>query len=81
MSVHEGFSRREDVEGSSNRSFGLVIAAVLLIIGLWPILEGHAVRWWAVVPAGLLVVVALARPRLLAPFNRLWTRLGMLIHW
>lgn len=79
MSVHEDFSRRDEVEGSFNRSFGLVIAAVLFLIGLWPLLGGGTVRLWALVIAALFLLTALARPTLLAPLNRVWMRFGLLL--
>ena len=32
---------------SSDRSFGLVFAAVFALIGCWPLLHGRPPRWWA----------------------------------
>ena len=81
MSTHETLRRDEPVKGSSNRSFGLVIAAALAIFGLWAfVFRGGDVRWWLVVPALVFVAAALVAPQTLAPLNRLWTRLGLLMH-
>ena len=38
-STHERLSDNETVKGSSDRSFGLVFAAVFTIIGLWPLIS------------------------------------------
>lgn len=81
MNTHETLRRDEAVQGSSNRSFGLVIAAALAIFGLWAfVFRGGDVRWWLVVPAILLLAAALIAPALLTPLNRAWTKLGLLMH-
>ena len=41
---------------------------------------GGQVRIWAIGIAAAFAVVALARPGVLAPLNRLWTRFGLLLH-
>ena len=78
--LHEDFAREAKVEGSSDRSFGIVFAVVFAIIGLWPLLGSGQVRIWALGIAVAFILAALARPGLLAPLNRLWTRFGLLLH-
>jgi len=78
--AHESFDRDVPVQGSSNRTLGLVFAALFLIIGTLPVVFGGAARIWSVVVAAAFLVVALAAPRLLGPLNRLWTRFGLLLH-
>ena len=78
--THEDFSRDEAVKGSSDRSFGLVFAVVFAIVAFWPLTGGHGPRWWAFAVAAAFLLAALLRPGLLAPLNRLWTRLGLLLH-
>ncbi|HEY9568499.1 MAG TPA: SxtJ family membrane protein [Thalassobaculum sp.] len=63
----------------SERSFGIVFAAVFAVVGLLPLLDGAAPRPWALAVAAAFLAVALLRPRLLAPANRAWFRLGMLL--
>jgi Saxitoxin biosynthesis operon protein SxtJ len=77
--AHEDLTREQYVEGSSDRSFGLVIAAVLLLIGLGPLRHGHTPRLWAIAIAGVLTLVALVKPKLLSRLNWLWTKLGLLL--
>jgi hypothetical protein len=77
---HEDFCRQSPVRGSSDRSFGIVIAGFFAILGLLPLFWGDAVRWWALAAAAVFCAAALAAPRLLAPLNRQWTRLGLLLH-
>jgi len=78
--AHESFSRQEDVLGPSNRSVGLTFAVVFLLIGLLPLLRGQRAHVWGIALALTFAVVALIAPRLLGPLNRLWMRLGLLLH-
>lgn len=77
---HESFERDEPVRGSSDRGFGLVFTALFVLIGLGPLVAGHPWRPWALIVAALFLGLALLRPSLLAPLNRLWTRFGLLLH-
>jgi Saxitoxin biosynthesis operon protein SxtJ len=77
--AHENLNRTRHVTGSSDRAFGMVIAAVWLLVAFGPLRHGHAPRWWAFAVASLAALIALLRPILLAKLNRLWTRLGVLL--
>jgi hypothetical protein len=65
---------------SSDRSFGFVFAVVFCIIGCWPLVHGESLRWWALVVALAFAVLALVRPQLLHPLNRVWQAVGRLLH-
>ena len=41
------FISNEQVEGPSDRSFGMVFGVLLAAVGLAPMLHGHSVRSWA----------------------------------
>jgi hypothetical protein len=77
--AHEDLTREEPVEGSSDRSFGLVFAAVFLLIAAWPMLDGRALRWWAAPISAAFALLAVAKPSLLAVPNRWWTKFGLLL--
>lgn len=77
---HENLTRQERINGSSNRAFGIVFVAVLALVSAWPLLFGNPWRWWAGIAAAVLLTITLAAPQLLAPFNRAWTKLGLLMH-
>ena len=72
-------SHREVVRGSE-RSFGLVFAALFAIIGCIPLLRGHPLRPWALELAIVFFAAAILIPRVLAPLNRAWFRFGLLLH-
>jgi predicted membrane metal-binding protein len=77
--THESFERGE-VKASSDRSFGLVFAAVFAILGVWPAVFGRGLRLWALALAVAFLAAALAYPRVLHPLNSLWFRIGLLLH-
>jgi hypothetical protein len=78
--THERLSQDDEITGSSDRALGLVFAGVFTIFGLWPLFGGHGPRLWCLAVALLFGAVALLRPALLKPLNRLWTRFGLLLH-
>jgi hypothetical protein len=78
--THEDFSRKEDIKPSSDRNFGLVIATVFLLIALWPLIRAEPVRWWALAVAAVFAALALLWTAALAPLNKCWTKLGVLLY-
>ena len=80
QSLHEDFDREERVAAGSERAFGIVFFVVFVIIGLWPLLVGGTLRLWSLSIAALFLLVALTRPTLLSPLNRLWFLFGLLLH-
>lgn len=79
-SSHEDFAAHETVKTSSDRSFGLVFCAVFALIGLFPLLRGAAPHVWVLAVSAAFALAAVLRPSLLAPLNRAWTRLGLILH-
>jgi Saxitoxin biosynthesis operon protein SxtJ len=82
MSTHEDFRRTEAVKGSSDRGFGLTVGGILVLIAalrVW-LHEGYGTIELALGAVGLaLVVLGLVAPGSLAPLNRAWTKLGLLL--
>ena len=72
-------SLHEEGRRSSDRSFGVVFAAASAVIALLPLLRGRDLRLWALIAAAAFLAVALLRPALLAPLNRLWFQFGLLL--
>jgi hypothetical protein len=78
-SFHEDFTREEKIEGSSDRNFGFVFAAffaILCTLAVWR--DNPRWIWWAGLAAATFII-ALVRPNLLKPLNRLWTMLGLFL--
>ena len=78
--THESYARDEETPGSSNRAVGLVMAAAFLLIGLFPLFRGRTVRWWSLAAAAVFLLSGLLYPRILGPLNRVWLKLGLLMH-
>ena len=78
--THERTGRDAPVMGSSDRSFGFVVAIVFSAVGLLPLLGGRPPRWWSLAAAAAVLATALIAPRRLAPFHRAWFRLGLVLH-
>jgi hypothetical protein len=78
-SIHEDLARAEEIQVPSDRSFGFVFAAVFVLIGVRPLLSRQPVRAWALGAGAAFLIVALARPAMLAPLNRFWLRVGLAI--
>jgi hypothetical protein len=76
---HELGAGHQEIETSSDRSFGLVFAAAFALLAGYFGWRGHA--WWPapLALAAAFLVLALTRPSLLAWPNWLWTRLGLLL--
>ncbi|MBK7677015.1 MAG: hypothetical protein IPJ27_20930 [Candidatus Accumulibacter sp.] len=79
--MHEHTPRHTaQIQNSSDRSFGLVFAAVFLIIALYPLLHAQGIRIWAILVSCIFLLLAALVPQVLAPANRLWTKFGRLLH-
>lgn len=57
----------------SDRAFGLTFATVFAVIAGVGWLAFDAVLYWAMAVSAVLLVIALALPGILLPFNRLWS--------
>jgi Saxitoxin biosynthesis operon protein SxtJ len=77
---HELQQRAEVAKTSSDRSFGFVFASFSVLLGALGLLHGtgHWPIWFSF--AAVMLILALAAPKTLAPFNRAWTKLALLLH-
>jgi hypothetical protein len=80
LSIHEDLTKDLEIKSSSDRSFGFVFAVVFAILGFFPYLAGSGqVHIWAFFASVILLIISFTKPSLLAPFNRIWTRIGLLL--
>jgi hypothetical protein len=79
VGVLEEFARTEKVTGSSDRGFGLTVGGLLAAIGVGRLSLGHSYALEILGVGVALIAVALIRPPVLAPLNRAWTRLGLVV--
>lgn len=70
----------QPIQMGSDRTFGLVFAAVFGLVGLYPLLHDEPIRLWALAVAAAFLTIALVYARLLRPLNRIWFLIGMAMH-
>jgi hypothetical protein len=73
------FDSHIKIDSGSEKSFGLVFAAVFAIIGLYPLISGHGFHVWALLLATALLLLAFAFPQILAIPNKVWFKFGILL--
>lgn len=77
---HESLTSFRKVSESSERKFGVTVGLILSFLAVWPVVRHHAPpRYWLLAIGVLLIVFGLAMPRVLAPLNKLWFKLGVLL--
>ena len=64
---------------STNKSFGIVFFIFFLIISIWPLLNDGEIRVWALIVSLIFIILAMLKPYLLTPFNRIWARFGVIL--
>ena len=67
------------IKNSSNRNFGLVFFVVFLIVALWPLKHDEDIRLWSLGLSIIFFILGILNSKLLAPFNRLWFKLGIFL--
>jgi hypothetical protein len=81
--LHEEFARDYQVEAASNKRFGLVVGAILLLFGCVRAYFHGEIGWFSALLGGIgliLILAALIKPDVLAPANRGWNKLGLILH-
>ena len=78
--THERLTREQQVAPGSERSFAIVMALALAVIGSINFWHNGRIWPWLGVIIVLLVIAGCFAPALLRPVNRLWFRFGLLLH-
>ena len=76
---HESFESVLPEKIGSERSFGYTVGGIFAVLALIWSYTGHYPFWWALIPAVPLITLAAIRPSLLAPLNKAWFKLGILL--
>ena len=64
---------------SSNRSFGVLLSLVFLIVALWPILKSNNindVRIWSLFLSATFLILGVLKSKILTPLNIGWIKFG-----
>jgi len=81
LQTHETISSFRTVTRASDRKFGITIGLILVAFGLWPMFRGaSSPNLWLLAPAAGLLLATWLKPNWLAPLNRAWFRLGLVLN-
>ena len=69
----------KNIKISSNKSFGVVFFIVFLLIYFYPLLKNENISIWALIISFVFLILALAKPKILSPLNKLWFKFGLLL--
>jgi Saxitoxin biosynthesis operon protein SxtJ len=79
MNFHENLDRSTVRRRTSDRAFGVIMAAFFALLGLAPLRRGAPVRLTALLVAAVFLAIGLLRPTALRPLERAWSGLGLLL--
>ena len=68
-----------EIESSSNKSFGLVFFTVFLVIAIYPILKNGDIRIWSLIISIIFLILGLINSKILTPLNKIWFKLGLFL--
>lgn len=80
--MHTEHQEHHEIESSSDRSFGLTIGGILLLIEAYRLWSSGALDTLGIVLLVIalpLLVFGLVYPKVLAPLNKAWTKLGLIM--
>ncbi|MGL3827834.1 SxtJ family membrane protein [Candidatus Pelagibacter communis] len=65
-----------DINKSTNKSFGIVFFVFFLIIALYPLIHDSVIRYWSLILSLIFLILGLVNSRILTPLNKLWFKFG-----
>ena len=69
----------DEINKSSNRSFGIVFFVVFLLVSLYPLINGDSIRYWALLISSIFLILGLLNSNLLTSLNKIWFKFGNLL--
>ena len=69
----------ENIQISSNKSFGIVFSFVFLFIALYPLSYSGEIRGWSAIISLIFLVLGLLRSKILTPLNKVWFKFGIFL--
>lgn len=80
MSNQITHTKDNNAQGGSDRAFGIVFTTVFAVIGLYPLATDGELKLWALASSLVILIITFSRPSILGPFNRIWTKFGLILH-
>lgn len=64
------------IKDSKLRKFGIMIGAILWLLGILPMVKGKVPNFYLISPAAIFLLAGLLKPAVLSPVYRIWIRIG-----
>jgi hypothetical protein len=71
--------RENKIKFGSNKIFGIVFFIFFLLIAFYPLMNNESIRFWSLIISLIFLILGLLKPRILAPLNIAWIKLGILL--
>ena len=78
--VHEDFEREDDIKTGSDRVFCFLFAVVFGVLAAASFFHQSVNGFFWLVPGLIFFATGMLRPAMAAPLNRLWAKLGGVLH-
>ncbi|ARJ47505.1 SxtJ family membrane protein [Candidatus Pelagibacter sp. RS39] len=69
----------DNIEISSNRSFGIIFFIVFLLIAIYPLINNEELRIWSLIISIIFLILGLLKSKILTPLNKLWFKFGLFL--
>jgi len=69
----------DDIQISSNRSFGIVFFIVFLLIAFYPLINQGEIRIWSLLISLLFLILGIINSKILTPLNKVWFKFGIFL--
>ena len=68
-----------EIEKSSNKSFGFVFSIVFFLIAIYPLIKSEDLIVWSLLLSVIFLILGLLNSKLLTPLNKMWFKFGLFL--
>ena len=68
-----------EINKSSNRSFGIIFFIVFFLIGFYPFFSQEDLRIWALIISAVFLILGILDSKILTPLNKSWFKFGIIL--
>lgn len=70
---------KDQINISSNRSFGLVFFCFFLIIAIYSFLKSGNIQLWSLIISIIFLILGILNSKILSPLNKIWFKFGIIL--
>lgn len=79
METHESLRHAGIINRTSDAGFAILFGAIFAAIALLPVFQNKMLDWRVAIVSVAFFAISWLRPELIAPLNKLWFKLGLMI--